>query len=205
MTLLRQLLIAILALMSVVLAGSLAISVVHTRDYLDAQLRSHAQDAATSLGLSLSTSAAEDDRATMEAMVDALFDSGYYRAVRVVDTEGRTLVHRVQSGRFNDVPAWFVRLLPLPTPRGEALLMSGWRQLGQVEVTSNPGYAYLELWRTTRDSAGLFALPSRRRSPCLACTCCCARCAPPRHRQPPLPTASSQCRSACPARVSCGA
>ena len=72
MTLLRQLLIAILALMSVVLAGSLAISVVHTRDYLDAQLRSHAQDAATSLGLSLSTSAAEDDRATMEAMVDAL-------------------------------------------------------------------------------------------------------------------------------------
>ena len=158
MTLLRQLLIAILALMSVVLAGSLAISVVHTRDYLDAQLRSHAQDAATSLGLSLSTSAAEDDRATMEAMVDALFDSGYYRAVRVVDTEGRTLVHRVQSGRFNDVPAWFVRLLPLPTPRGEALLMSGWRQLGQVEVTSNPGYAYLELWRTTRDSAGLFAL-----------------------------------------------
>jgi diguanylate cyclase (GGDEF)-like protein len=158
MTLLRQLLIAILLLLSVVLAGSLAISVGHTRSYLDAQLRSHAQDAATSLGLSLSSSAAEDDQATIEAMVDALFDSGYYRAVRVVDTSGRTLANREQADRFDDVPAWFVRLLPLRTPRGEALLMSGWRRLGQVEVTSNPGYAYLELWRTTRDSAGLFAL-----------------------------------------------
>jgi diguanylate cyclase (GGDEF)-like protein len=158
MTLLRQLLIAIFALLSVVLAGTLAVSIGHTRSYLDAQLRSHAQDAATSLGLSLSTSAAEQDRATIESMVDALFDSGYYRTVRVVDIDGQTLVAREQADRFEDVPAWFARLLPLRTPRGEALLMSGWRRLGQVEVTSNPGYAYLELWRTTRDSAGLFAL-----------------------------------------------
>lgn len=158
MTLLRQLLIAILALLSVVLVGSVAISVAHTRSYLNAQLRSHAQDAATSLGLSLSSSAAEGDQATIEAMVDALFDSGYYRAVAVLDIEGRTLVQREQAARFDDVPAWFVRLLPLHTPRGEALLMSGWRQLGTITVTSNPGYAYLELWRTARDSAGLFAL-----------------------------------------------
>ena len=158
MTLLRQLLIAILALLMMVLAGSLAIGIGHTRSFLDAQLRSHAQDAATSLGLSLSASAAQDDHATIEAMVDALFDSGYYRAVRVVDTDGRALVSRQQADRFDDVPAWFVRLLPLHPPRGEALLMSGWRQLGSVEVTSNPGYAYLELWRTTRDSVGLFGL-----------------------------------------------
>jgi diguanylate cyclase (GGDEF)-like protein len=158
MTLLRQLLIAILVLLTVVLAGSLAVSVGHTRSYLDAQLRSHAQDAATSLGLSLSSSAAEGDQATLEAMVDAVFDSGYYRIVSVVDNEGRTLAQREQQDRFDDVPAWFVRLLPLHPPRGEALLMSGWRRLGQVEVTSNPGYAYLELWRTTRDSARLFAL-----------------------------------------------
>lgn len=158
MTLLRQLLIAILLLLSVVLAGSLAISVAHTRSYLDAQLRSHAEDAATSLGLSLSTSAAEGDEATIEAMVDALFDSGYYRTVTVVDTAGNTLVHREQAAGSAEVPAWFVRLLPLHTPRGEALLMSGWRRLGAITVTSNPGYAYLELWRTTRDSAGLFAL-----------------------------------------------
>lgn len=158
MTLLRQLLIAILTLLSVVLVGSVAISVAHTRSYLNAQLRSHAQDAATSLGLSLSSSAAEGDQATIEAMVDALFDSGYYRAVEVVDIEGRTLVEREQAARFDDVPAWFVRLLPLHTPGGEALLMSGWRQLGTITVTSNPGYAYLELWRTARDSAGLFAL-----------------------------------------------
>lgn len=158
MTLLRQLILAILALLLLVFAGSVAISVANTRHYLDAQLQSHAQDAATSLGLSLSTSAAEDDRATMESMVDALFDSGYYRSIRIIDTGGAPLVERAQPVRFDDVPAWFVRLIPLDTPLGEAMLMSGWRQLGRVQVTSNPGYAYLELWRTTRGSVGLFAL-----------------------------------------------
>lgn len=158
MTLLRQLLIAIFSLLLLVLAGSVAISVGNTRSYLDAQLRSHAQDAATSLGLSLSTAAAESDRATIESMVDALFDSGYYRAIRIVDTAGAELIKREQPVRFDDVPAWFVNLLPLHAPLGEAMLMSGWRQLGRVQITSNPGYAYLELWRTTRDTVGLFAL-----------------------------------------------
>jgi diguanylate cyclase (GGDEF)-like protein len=157
MTLLRQLLIAIFALLLLMFAGSVAISVGNTRSYLDAQLRSHAQDAATSLGLSLSSSAAENDRATMESMVDALFDSGYYSSLRVIDNTAADVVKRQQPVKFDDVPGWFVRLLPLHTPTGEAMLMSGWRQLGRVQVTSNPGYAYLELWRTTRDSVGLFA------------------------------------------------
>lgn len=157
MTLLRQLILAILTLLLLVFAGSVTINVVNTRQYLDAQLQSHAQDAATSLGLSLSTAVAEDDRATMESMVDAMFDSGYYRSIDLVDIDGARLLHRSQPVRLGDVPDWFVRLLPLHTPLGEAMLMSGWRQLGQVRVRSNPGYAYLELWRTTLDSLRLFA------------------------------------------------
>lgn len=160
MTLLRQLILAILTVLLLVFAGSVAINVVNTRHYLDAQLQSHAQDAATSLGLSLSTSVAEDDRATMESMVDAMFDSGYYRSIDLVDVDGALLLHRSQPVRLGEVPDWFVRLLPLHTPLGEALLMSGWRQLGQVRVHSNPGYAYLELWRTTLDSMRLFAAVS---------------------------------------------
>ncbi|GAB4360862.1 MAG: EAL domain-containing protein [Immundisolibacter sp.] len=157
MTLLRQLILAILTVLLLVFAGSVAINVVNTRHYLDAQLQSHAQDAATSLGLSLSTSVAEDDRATMEAMVDAMFDSGYYRSIDLVGVDGAVLLHRSQPVHMGEVPDWFVRLLPLRTPLGEAMLMSGWRQLGQVRVRSNPGYAYLELWRTTLDSVRLFA------------------------------------------------
>lgn len=160
MTLLRQLIMAILAVLLLVFVGSVTINVVNTRQYLDAQLQSHAQDAATSLGLSLSTSVAEDDRATMESMVDAMFDSGYYRTIELVNTDGAVLLQRTQPVRLGEVPDWFVGLLPLRTPVGDALLMSGWRQLGQVRVRSNPGYAYLELWRTTRDSIQLFAAVS---------------------------------------------
>ncbi len=158
MSLLRQLTLAILTLLLLVWVGSVAISVANTRRYLDRQLESHAQDAATSLGLSLSTSVEQDDRATMESLIDAMFDSGYYRSIRVLDTAGTPVIERTQTSSPQDVPSWFVRQLPVKTPLGEALLMSGWKRLGTIEVRSDPGYAYLELWGTFRDSAALFAL-----------------------------------------------
>ena len=74
MTLNRQMLLIILTLFSCMLVGTFTISLNNTRQYLMRQLESHAQDAATSLGLSLSPHMS--DPATMNAMVDAIFDRG---------------------------------------------------------------------------------------------------------------------------------
>lgn len=54
MTLLRQLIIVIVALFTLLFAGSVIINVNHTRTYLNNQLRTISQDMATSLGMSLS-------------------------------------------------------------------------------------------------------------------------------------------------------
>src|SRR5690606_1826676 len=54
--------------------------------------------------------------------------------------------------RLEGVPDWFMRLLPLETPRGQALIMAGWQQAGTVEVSANPGQAYLTLWRHGRNA-----------------------------------------------------
>ncbi|MCW8889482.1 MAG: EAL domain-containing protein [Sedimenticola sp.] len=148
MTLSKQLIALIVALLLLVFAGTFLISVHNTRDYLEKQLESHAQDAATSLGLSISPYMEEKDIATVTSMTDAIFDRGFYRVIRVEDMQGKPLVDRVLPVQIEGVPEWFIERLPLTTPEGESTLMSGWLQSGRVVVKSHPGYAYNQLWQT---------------------------------------------------------
>lgn len=152
MTLLRQLVIVIVTLFVMLFAGSVAINVSNTRSYLNNQLRSISQDMATSLGLSLSPHMAKGEMAVVESMINAVSDSGYYREVVLVDIEGKTLVERTLPIVIEGVPDWFVRLIPLDTPQGEALVMAGWQQAGTVKISANPGYAYATLWGNSIDA-----------------------------------------------------
>lgn len=149
MTLSRQLIIVGILLFLLVFAGTFAISVNNTRNYISTQLESHAQDTATSLGLSLSPPMQENDILTMTSMVDAIFDRGYYREVAVVAIDGKPIIKRELPVRIEGVPEWFVDLIHLQTPEGKALVMVGWQQAARVSVWSNPGIAYARLWRAT--------------------------------------------------------
>lgn len=156
MTLSRQLLLLISALVAALLLGSLAISVSNTRGYLESQLASHAQDAATSLGLSATSHVEQEDRAMVTAMVNAMFHRGDYLSIRFQDLDGNSWVERTVPLRVDGVPAWFVDLLRLESPQGSAVIMSGWRQVGRVLVRSHPGLAYRKLWQTARHTLNLF-------------------------------------------------
>jgi len=153
MSLYKQLIVVIVALFTLMLAGVIWLDVDSTRRYLAEQLESHAQDTATSLGLSLSTHLKEADEASIVAMVDAVFDRGYYQQIVVDDMQGRHVVKRKLDVVVEGVPGWFVELLPLDSPTSSSLVMSGWRQVGHVYVTSHPGYAYQELWRSFIETA----------------------------------------------------
>jgi diguanylate cyclase (GGDEF)-like protein len=146
MTLYRQLIIFTLVLFLVLFAGTWFAKLKSTRSFLVDQLESHAQDTATSLGLSISQYVMEDDMAAVESMVNAVFDRGYYRTIRFVDTKGSVLIERVLNVTIENVPQWFIRLVPLKTPETNANVMSGWRQAGTIHVKSHPGYAYKTLW-----------------------------------------------------------
>jgi diguanylate cyclase (GGDEF)-like protein len=153
MTLSRQLTLIILLLFLLVFIGTFTISINNTREYLITQLESHAQDTATSLGLSLTPHMMTNDLAVMNSMVDAIFDRGYYREILLEAVDGKKLIVRVNPVKIEGVPPWFIEMIPLETPRGEALINSGWTEAGTVKVSSHPGYAYDELWRTTKHTA----------------------------------------------------
>ncbi len=158
MTLRMQLVLTITALFLVLFAGVAVISVNNTRHYLDEQLSSLAQDTATSLGLSLSPHMKKNDLPMMRSMVSAIFDRGYYREIDMISIHGEPMIRMENPVKVHGVPSWFVDLVPLETPEGEALVMSGWRQAATIHVWSHPGYAYQQLWKTSVDEFRLFLL-----------------------------------------------
>ena len=158
MTLSRQLIAIILALFIVAYVGTLLISVNNMRVYLMEQMQSHSKDTATSLALSLVPALSEQDWVTVNSMVDAIFDSGYYRDLVIRSTDNKIILERRLPVRIETVPPWFVRLISIETPSGEAVLSAGWSRLGTLSIRSHPGYAYHELWKSAVGTFGWFSL-----------------------------------------------
>lgn len=158
MTLSRQLILLVAGLVLLLFLGTFGITVYNTRAYLESQLASHAQDAATSLGLSATTHFAGEDRAMVTTMVNAMFHRGDYLQIRLEDLAGDPWVERSVTQAGGDVPGWFVEAFTLHPPQRSATMMSGWRQIGRVRVISHPGLAYEKLWETTQQTLWLFLL-----------------------------------------------
>ncbi len=159
MTLYRQLLIGISTLFLALLGGIQAIYLANSREQLEAQLASTAQDAATTLALRLASLPDLSDRAMLETLLNPVFDRGYYQEIRIVARDGATLAARTLAPAQGGVPAWFTGLFPLAPPAAQSLISSGWRETGRVIVQSHPYFAYQRLWRSaTQTMAWLLAV-----------------------------------------------
>lgn len=158
MSLSRQLQLLVLILYAAVFTGNFWLTLDNTRRYAATQLESHAQDAATALGLSLSPHMAGGDTLLMESMVDAIFDRGFYRRIEVTDSAGQLLIKRDVQVQVAGVPGWFIDWLGFNLPVGEAIIMAGWQPGGAVQVESHPGFAYGELWGSAVEMLGWSAL-----------------------------------------------
>lgn len=153
MSLFKQLLIAICLFLVVAFAGSFVVSLESSRAQYVNQLRSHAQDAATSLALSLTANI--DDPAMVELMVTSIFDSGYYASIRVVDlASNAVIVERSATPDNQGVPQWFTHVVGLDPAGGEAIVSRGWQQTARVEVISHPMFALAKLWESALGSLG---------------------------------------------------
>ena len=136
----------------VVFIATLLVVINSTRDYLHRSMESHAQDTATSLGLSITQSKSYNDPVTIELMTSAIFDRGYYSEIQVKKVTGESIFKKRVDKAVEGVPGWFVGSFNLPTPRMNAVVMEGWRKAAIVEVESHPGHAYKELWEIAKKS-----------------------------------------------------
>ena len=145
-----------------VLVGVEAIHVHFTQRSLQLQLNAHANETATALALSLGTLLTSPDQVLAETIISPVFDRGYYRTIRLLGVDGKAIVSRSLAPGGNGVPEWFRSAFRVEEPTGQALVTSGWKQLGRVLVQVHPEFAYQQLWNTATGTlawlTGLFAM-----------------------------------------------
>lgn len=154
MSLTKQLWLAIAAIMTLAFGISLMVSVWSAKSYLEDQLRLKNLDNANSLALSMSQ--IEKDPVLIELLLSAQFDIGHYKQIKLTSPTGKVMIDRVSDVVIDQVPAWFVSLIPLQTEPGIAQVQDGWRQYGTLTVASHNRFAYQSLWEGNRRLLGWF-------------------------------------------------
>ncbi|QPK65245.1 EAL domain-containing protein [Methylomonas sp. LL1] len=146
MSLSKQLLTLISALFLLIFSLNFILSVNNIREYLQGEAKIHAQDTATSLGLSLAPYITDPSDHGIKAMINAIFDMGYYKEIRLVDNKGIDLVLLGNDQKIEGVPDWFIEYLPMSSATASSEISSDWQIRGVVYVTVNVNYAYLKLY-----------------------------------------------------------
>jgi len=151
MTLFRQLITLIVVMFLLIFSGAFWISLDNTRSYLMLQLSTQTQNTTDSLGLSLVPYMQKKDIAAMDTMINAVFDSGYYKSLQLTTMSGDRLIERQNTTHIEGVPQWFVDNLKLDTPTSDSIITTGWTQAGHLRLTAHPGFAYQKLWESSID------------------------------------------------------
>ncbi|TXH05374.1 MAG: EAL domain-containing protein [Rhodocyclaceae bacterium] len=156
MSLFRQLWLAVIASTVIAFAGSFVVSMLTARHYLEEQLAIKNSDNASALALAMSQM--DKDPVTMELQVAAVFDSGQYASVRLIDPNGKAIVEKSGPPVVGDAPEWFLGLFPITSQPGIAQVSTGWNQFGTLELVSHSHFAYQELWQGALKLLAWFAL-----------------------------------------------
>lgn len=158
MTLFKQIALLV-TLVFLLLAAVIIISDLNrTRSFMQGQLQTTAQDMATTLGIVISNLPDNEDPATLEVLFNSVFDSGYYSRIELLSVDNQTIHAKSQPVLVEGIPQWFIEVIPLTQARGTSQVMSGWTQLGRLEITLHPGFAYSGLYSTLLSTLQWFAV-----------------------------------------------
>ncbi len=157
MSLNKQLSIGFFSIMICVFCIMSLVATHNAREYVHQQLASHAQDTATSLGLSITPYVGNtQDLPIVDTMINAIFDNGFYSEISLVDANGNQIITKQSRTVIGDVPDWFTLLVPLSPYSAESTINDGWTIFGKLVIKSNPSNGYVQLWENITSSITLF-------------------------------------------------
>lgn len=148
MSLFKQLSIMLTLFLAVILIAVMVLNFKTANEFVQNQLYSDAKNTAHSLGLSLSKVADPNDTSSMDTMINAIFDSGYYESIILKDLDGKILYERRTEVKVNEVPQWFVHAIDIHKAKASTDIMLGWSRFGSLEVSGHTGNAYRQLYTT---------------------------------------------------------
>ncbi|MAK55556.1 MAG: hypothetical protein CML17_06895 [Pusillimonas sp.] len=149
MSLLKQLLLSVTLVVAGILAGTLFVSLDTARQYLTDELEAQSRNAASTLAL-LMSQPSNQDRATRELLVTALFDSGQFEEIVFTPTSNEETfsLEIDRTTQPKAVPAWFSGLVTLEAKAQMREVTDGWQRIGTISVMADDQYALQSLWQS---------------------------------------------------------
>lgn len=146
MTLYKQLVAGMIAVILMLLISVFIIEFNTTRNNLIQQQRSEVNNTINTVGLALAPYLEDKDQVAVESVINALFDGSSYSVVRLIFLDTGDEILRSYPVKPSNVPKWFTRLNLFEKIHDRRVVTSGWMQLAEVEIVSHPGDAYTQLW-----------------------------------------------------------
>ena len=161
MSLKKQLLFGMIAILTLTFISLFVLQMTATQRFVERQLASHAKDTATSLGLAISPALQGlPDIASIDTIVNAIFDRGYYQSITLLDTQNAIIIQRTNPTQIDSVPNWFQLLFNIQPPLVDSQVSNDWRINGKLQVQSHPGFAYEQLYAAAADNLLIYGTGS---------------------------------------------
>lgn len=156
MTLSKQVMIAMSMIVLLLLATAMFVNYKNTEGFIKDQLYSNASNTASSLGVALGY--VTGDKAMEETLINAVFDSGYYESITLLDIDGNVSFESREPIKVQDVPSWFIKSIHFDSTEADVPLSSNWRLTGHLKISGHRGHAYEQIWHAFKEMVMGFAI-----------------------------------------------
>ena len=153
MSLYRQLIGVISAVILLLASLWIIISIHSDKSTLIKQMQIQAQSGATSLAISMTEVLKKNDPSRLEVLFNAVSDLGDYQKIYFVDLDNSRLIERAFSTETPQAPKFFIKAIALPSIEARAAVSSGWSRIGDVVVVVSLRQGYEQLWQATVQKA----------------------------------------------------
>ncbi|MDN3612116.1 EAL domain-containing protein [Vibrio ostreicida] len=147
MTLYKQLVAGMIAVFLMLMISVFIIEFNTTRNNLVQQQRSEVNNTINTVGLALAPYLEKKDNVAVESVINALFDGSSYSIVRLIFLDSGEEIVRSYPVKSSAVPEWFMTLNLFTKIHDRRVVTSGWMQLAEIEIISDTGDAYIQLWK----------------------------------------------------------
>lgn len=155
MTLLRQITIVFTIFFLVMLGAVLTVTFEDARDYIQNELFTKAQNTASTLAVAMSQEGGDEGK--LAAMAEAVYDTGYYRAIVLKTMDGKEIFSEKREAK-RVVPDWFERIIRLHPQTAAAQVSNGWTPFAILKVTADVTESKLYLYTYFKKMVGLFTV-----------------------------------------------
>ncbi|MFI3136524.1 MAG: EAL domain-containing protein [Methylococcaceae bacterium] len=146
MTLSKQFFLFVSILFLMVVSLNFMVNLNNFKHNLATESQVQTQETANALGLMLSPYMGNEMDIMLGAMIEGIFDRGYYQEIKLVNGAGKPLVMVRHDVDVTDVPHWFAALFAMPSVTASSQVNAAWNPAATVFVTTQPNHNVLKLF-----------------------------------------------------------